>query len=386
MLQLNRQRTVQATVAAAAILVFGCSAAQAEDPIEDVRPMVDKGLRWLADHQSSDGSWPDDVPVRCHTELVALAGLAFLADGNSLADGRYSHHLWKALRAFEKQAQPSGLLCDPRHGDGGWQMVGHAHALLFLSQVYAIDQNESRREELHQLLDRAVAYSARAQTTRGGWGYVEARDGGDFDEDMPTQWQLQALHAAHRAGIAVPDEVFDKARTYLRKANIVFLTRDDPLQSQAGLVFTLYNGLSKHPEPLSTTAALATNLRAGDRDAVKLAQWLNFSQATMPIGLKDRRKFTNAVSYEHYWLALVAHSLAEDGHARLRPDLADQEKSSRKELLLTWSRFRRETFRRFAEEQHNDGSWQTGMNPTTDTALRLIVLQLECEHVSWLGR
>jgi hypothetical protein len=367
-------------------LATSCCTARAEDPIEEVRPMVNRGLRWLADHQGTDGFWQDNETDRGHTERAALAGLAFLADGNSLADGRYSHHLWKTVRALQKKAQPSGLLSDPNHpGDAGYQMIGHAFALLFLSQVYAIDQDESRRDELRQLFDRAVAYSARAQTKRGGWGYINAREADDFDEDLPTQWQLQALHAIHRAGIAVPDEVFARSREYLRKANILFRKSIDPRQSQSGLRFTLYNEGADLPQPLSTTAALAISLRNGDTNAIKQTQWLNFCHEAIPVAIKSRR-FTAFVSYEDYCLALVAYSLAEDGHARLRPDLADKENSSRKERLLTWSRFRHETFRRYAEEQRDDGSWHTGLTPTYDTALHLIVLQLEREQVPWLRR
>ena len=43
------------------------------------------------------------------------------------------------------------------------------------------EEDERRREELVRVLERAVEFSGRAQTKDGGWGYVSAKDGNDFD-------------------------------------------------------------------------------------------------------------------------------------------------------------------------------------------------------------
>ena len=60
------------------------------------------------------------------------------------------------------------------------------------------------------MLTKAVEYVVSAQTTRGGWGYVSAKEGNDFDEGSVTITQIQALRAARNAGIPVPREAVVK--------------------------------------------------------------------------------------------------------------------------------------------------------------------------------
>ena len=56
-----------------------------------------------------------------------------------------------------------------------------------------------------------------AQTSGGGWGYVSAKDGGDFDEGSTTITQVQGLRGCRNAGIPVPKEIIDKAVKYIKK-------------------------------------------------------------------------------------------------------------------------------------------------------------------------
>ena len=71
-------------------------------------------------------------------------------------------------------------------------------------------EDVERRKKLADVLARAVQYSAEAQTSRGGWGYVSAKDGNDFDEGSVSVTQVQALRAARNAGIVVPKQTIDK--------------------------------------------------------------------------------------------------------------------------------------------------------------------------------
>ena len=57
---------------------------------------------------------------------------------------------------------------------------GHGFSMLFLSQVLGEEEDEARRKELIDVLTRAVEFTGQAQTDAGGWGYVSAKDGGDF--------------------------------------------------------------------------------------------------------------------------------------------------------------------------------------------------------------
>ena len=71
------------------------------------------------------------------------------------------------------------------------------------------------RARLEDILTRGVEFTGKAQTARGGWGYVSSADGNGFDEGSVTITQVQALRAARNAGIAVPKSIIDKAHKYL---------------------------------------------------------------------------------------------------------------------------------------------------------------------------
>ena len=88
---------------------------------------------------------------------------------------------------------------------------------MFLSQVLGEEEDEARRKELIEILTRAVKFTAQAQTSGGGWGYVSARDGSDFDEGSTTITQVQGLRGCRNAGIPVPKEIIDKAIKYIQQ-------------------------------------------------------------------------------------------------------------------------------------------------------------------------
>ena len=109
-------------------------------------------------------------------------------------------------------------------------MFGHGFSMLFLSCVYGQEPDGDLRKELGKVLAAACRYSRKAQTSRGGWGYVSARDGSDFDEGCVTIVQIQALRAARQAGIPMPPEVLPVAViTRLPADWVIALGRRRPL-------------------------------------------------------------------------------------------------------------------------------------------------------------
>ena len=82
------------------------------------------------------------------------------------------------------------------------------------------EEDADRREELIDVLTRAVVFTGQAQTAAGGWGYVSAKDGGDFDEGSTTITQVQGLRGCRNAGIPVPKEIIDKAIKYIHKCTL----------------------------------------------------------------------------------------------------------------------------------------------------------------------
>src|SRR5208283_4573594 len=116
-----------------------------------------------------------------------------------------------------------------------------------------------RRKKLEDVLTRAVDFAGKAQTSRGGWGYVSAADGQGFDEGSVTITQVQALRAARNAGIVVPKSVIDKAQEYLEKATT----------PRGGVVYSLAHGgvAAGGERPPLTAAAVACMFSAGQYDS-----------------------------------------------------------------------------------------------------------------------
>ena len=77
-------------------------------------------------------------------------------------------------------------------------MYGHGFGTMFLASVYGEEEDKDQREKLEKVLKKAVEFICKAQTTKkhrkpegkevdiGGWGYVSAADGGNFDEGSVT--------------------------------------------------------------------------------------------------------------------------------------------------------------------------------------------------------
>ena len=69
---------------------------------------------------------------------------------------------------------------------------------MFLASVYGEEEDKDQREKLEKCLKKAVEFICKAQTNKkhrkpegkevdiGGWGYVSAADGGNFDEGSVT--------------------------------------------------------------------------------------------------------------------------------------------------------------------------------------------------------
>ena len=169
------------------------AAALAAGPNGDVDRAVARGLEWLAAHQSRLGHWTasgDTYP----TAMTALAGIALLCEGSTTTQGKYAPNIRKAVDYLVSHSRSNGLIGDPDRDDR--YTYGHGFSMLFLSQVLGEEEDAERREQLVDVLTRAVQFTGRAQTSAGGWGYVSAKDGDGFDEGSTTITQVQGCAAA----------------------------------------------------------------------------------------------------------------------------------------------------------------------------------------------
>jgi hypothetical protein len=331
--------------------------AHAEDPSPEVRKAVDKGLAWIAKNQAADGHWEANGG-QYPTTMTALAGMALLMEGSTMRDGKYSDKIRKAVDWFMERSQRNGLLGNPNNPtESSRYIYGHGYGILFLSQIYGEEEDGDRRRRLEAILTRAVEFTGKAQTNRGGWGYVSSADGGGFDEGSTTITQLQALRAARNSGIRVPKGIIDNAQKYLK----------DATTPGGGIRYSLASG-GHEGGPALVAAALAGGFSTGEYNSPHVKKWLGYCQSKIPLTAAGRFGHDE---YTHYYYAQSLYFLGENGFAKLFPDSRDGNR-------LVWSKYRKLTFDSLCRSQNADGSWNSGNIGTVyTTAINLTILQLD---------
>jgi len=360
-----------ATLAAMALaLVSATASAQEGKKKNDADPMIEKGLEWLKRNQAADGHW-EAQGGQYPTTMTALAGMCMLMEGSTLREGKYSDNLVKAVNWFMARSQPNGLLGNPNNPtESSRYMYGHGFGLLFLASVYGEEEDGDRRKKLEVMLKKAVEFVGKAQTSKkhrmasgkeveiGGWGYVSANEGGNFDEGSVTVTQLQAVRAAKNAGIPVAKEIIDKATDYLEACTT----------SRGGLVYN-YTGSAQAGSERApiTAAAICCSFSAGQYKGELAAKWIKYCKENIPIG-KGRLAHDE---YQSYYLAQGIYVLGDDRYGKLFPNEA-------KATWWTWSAYREAMFDYLKNQQNADGSWTSGyIGPVFSTAVNLTILQLE---------
>ena len=322
------------------------------------RPTVKKALDWLVKRQNQrDGHW--DSNGQYPVTMTALGGMALLAEGSTVNQGKYAKNIRLARDWLMSRAQPNGLIGNPQiPGEAGRYMYGHGFGLLFLSSVYGEERDVEKRKKLEDILTRAAKYTRDAQTNRGGWGYVSARDGSQFDEGSVTVTQVQALRAARNAGIKVPPDAIKDAVKYLT----------DSTGADDGVVYSLAQGGGGGGRPALTAAAIACGFGAGEYNKPVVKRWFKYCETHVPL-LKGSRFGHD--EYTHFYYAQALYSLGNDGYAKMFPQSKDKDR-------LSWNKYREITFDYLKQSQSSEGSW-TGshVGPEFATSIYAIIMQLD---------
>jgi hypothetical protein len=321
---------------------------------------IRKGLAYLARTQKEDGHW-EATDRRHNTAVTALAGMALLMDGSTLEDGEHADAILKATRwLLVQRSQPSGLLGDPPGAANDLYLFGHGYATLFLATVYGKVEDDALRHKLERVLTKAVEFTADAQSSHGGWGYIRAAEGNNFDEGASTVVQLQGLRAARNAGIVVPKKLIDM--DYLRQCTT----------PTGGVIYSLSVG-GGDGRPALTAAALAGMYTAGDYDSELASKWLKYCRQTIPTYNPNLELGHN--EYMQYYYAQALYILGDTGYEKLFP-------GSKPEERLTWSKYREAAFGAILSNQAGDGGWNgRAIGPVYATACYLTILQLDNEAV-----
>jgi hypothetical protein len=299
---------------------------------------IRRGLEWVADTQSKLGHW---TAQNYPTAMTALAGTALLSSGSTATQGPFARQIRRAVDYLVGMAQPNGLIGDPQRDNR--YTYGHGFSMLFLSQVLGEEEDGQRREELLELLAKAVEFSGRAQTKSGGWGYVSAADGNDFDEGSTTITQVQGLRGCRNAGIPVSVDIIERAKEYIYSCK----------NSDGGISYSSRNRGSSRPA--ITAAALAALYNAGAYDSKHVPDMLEYCKKHLyRIG-----SGTQHFGHWHYTYLYYSQVMYRQG---------GQE----------WTEFRDALYNRIVASQSPDGSWKGDqIGPIYITSINLTVLQLE---------
>ncbi len=334
-----------------ALLVFGLSsvaifAADEKDATSgklsatekaEVRDCVRRGLDWLASQQARSGRWSangGEYP----TAMTALSVIALTSEGSTTMQGKYSLQVRRGVDFLLAQSRANGLIgsqSDQRY------TYGHGYAMMALAQVLGEEEDLSRREEIKLTLIRAVEFTAFAQTKAGGWGYVSAKDGGDFDEGSTTITQVQGLRACRNAGIPVPSETIDRAIAYIHRCR----------GEDGGIIYSSTSG--PPGRPAITAAAIACLYNAGEYDDENVPPMMRFCKRHLDDINNSAMGFWH---YAHFYYAQVKYREGGD----------------------SWNRYYREIALKLIKEADAQGFWSQGyVGNVYTTANNLIILQLE---------
>lgn len=343
---------------------------------KDIETAIEKGLEFLKKQQMQDGHF-EAQGGQYPTTMTALAGMCFLMEGSTLKEGKYSDQITKAVNWFLAPGRltADGKIGDPRNPTESTRyMYGQGFGTLFLASVYGEEEDKEQREKLEKLLKKSVEFICKAQTSKkhkkpegkeveiGGWGYVSAADGGNFDEGSVTITALQGLRAAKNAGIPVPKENIDKAVNYLEACTT---PKGGIIYSYAGGSGAALNGQERPP---LTAAAICCGFSAGQYKSELPKKWIKFCKDNIPIG-KGRQSHDE---YQTYYFAQAVYALGDNKYGEMFPN-------EPKESWLTWSKFKEATFQGILDNQDKtSGGWSQGyIGPVFTTSVNLTILQLE---------
>lgn len=317
-------------------------------PPKDIRPKhvtdgslraVTKGLDYLARIQAPNGSWQSTQDGSTYpTAMASLAGMAFLANGNTTSRGPYAESVRKAVRFVAAQSTPSGLIAVGE--ENGRPMYGHGFSLLFLSCAYGMETDAKVREQIRDVLIKGIKLTASGQSNQGGWIYWP----GGGDEGSVTVTQMQALRAAHEAGLTVPKDTIAKAIHYLEMCKM----------PDGGICYSLNSRGDSRP-PISA-AAICCLYSAGEYESPLAKACLNYVDKQM--------KSHNGLQLQGNW--------GHDFYMNLYAAQAFYQAGDK-----FWDQYFPPTRDELVKLQKEEGSWNgDGIGPVFDTSVALIILQL----------
>jgi HEAT repeat protein len=200
---------VEAAAAIARVAVPNGAGDEFAPEAPEVTRAVERGLDWLARHQSAAGGWSAagfrercDKATPCggvgepeyDVGLTGLAGLAFLGAGETPQRGVHRQLVGEALKSL-RDAQDQDGCFGPRTRQH-W-VYSHATAALAIVDAY----RRTGSKVFQAPAQRAVQFTLKCQNPYLAWRYSYPRDG--ENDTSVTGWMSRVVATAARAGIDV---------------------------------------------------------------------------------------------------------------------------------------------------------------------------------------
>ena len=302
---------------------------------------IENGLAYLAASQHEDGSFASGG-YRGNVAICGLAGLAFMAGGNTPGRGPYGENVSRCVQYVMAHSEESGFISASGSVSHG-PMYGHGFATLFLAECYGMSSSDELREKLARAIDLIV----NTQNTEGGWRYQPRR----LDADISvTICQVMALRAARNAGIEVPNETIDNCIEYVRRSQ----------NPDGGFMYMVSGGESGFARSAAGVVALHS---AGVYEGSELGKGIDYLMKFLP-GEGQSGTGGSYYYYGHYYAVQAMWRQGGEPWQKWYPAIRD-------ELI---------------GRQRSDGSWMSPISPEYATAMSCIILQVPNNFLPILQR
>jgi len=211
-----QHRSFRCLLSAIIVWAMACSTLVADEFEQQIDTGVNKAIRWLANNQQGNGSWPSES-YGDSTAATSLAVMAFMAAGHVPDEGPYGRNITKAIAWVLAEQQANGLLVGNNRSHG--PMYSHGIATLMLAEISGM-VNGDQADQCQKALERATKLIVDAQNHPkgaqhdGGWRYQPTSTDSDLSV---TAWQLLALRAAKDLGCDIPSQNIDRAVAYIKR-------------------------------------------------------------------------------------------------------------------------------------------------------------------------
>lgn len=173
----------------------------------DIDAMTVSALRYIAQKQSSVGSW-DDTQYKGNAGVTALCCLAFMSEGSRPRVGKYGANLERGLNFLIGTVEENGAIVGKESNPLG-AMNEHVLSSMALLLSY---KDMPWNPRIRDILRESIQLLMKAQKMDGGWGYDFGREG--HSNLAMTANVLWLLKTSNKSGFTISEKEFGKARDF----------------------------------------------------------------------------------------------------------------------------------------------------------------------------